>query len=54
MSIPADKLVQLQEDLQADFDKKEPPVIQVSGGLQFNEKTKKLDGAEVDIQVDFK
>ncbi len=54
MSIPEDKLEELKDGLQAGFDEKSPPAVKVSGSLEFNEDTGKPDGAEIDVEVDFK
>lgn len=52
MSIPPDKAEELRKELDESFDSPAPSRIHVDGGLLFNEKTGKADGAEVSIEVD--
>lgn len=52
MSIPPEEAQRLRQELDDEFDAPAPSRMHVDGGLLFNERTGKADGAEVSVEVD--
>lgn len=52
MSIPAEQAQRLRDELDQEFDARAPSRVHVDGGLKFNERTGKADGAQISVEVD--